>query len=172
MNLLERRAKERLDCYTINELYDFFSQFYVIRKERDTYIITKEKFYLQDSDISIEIKAYGDIIYSNEILICTWANGFGYNQKALHLEYTDMPSYKNKTERIYEWYIVDRSITSYTRIDKSDILPMLVDFIMENDDDRYAKPIPLKRSLVIDSLMKNKTNNEKIYRENKRISRF
>ena len=170
MNLIERREKEKLDCYTIEEIYNFFNQFYEISREYSNYIVVKEKFYLQNSDVSIEIKAYGNEIYSNDtfistwvngneiyskdIFISTWGNGFGFKQKALHLEYIER-KINEDDECIYEWYIVDRSISSYIRIDKKDILPMLVDFIMEYDEDRYAKPIPLKRSLTLDGLLKN-----------------
>lgn len=155
MAIEERRAKRNLDCYTIEEFYDFFKQFYEIsREEYSNYIVVKEKFYLQNSDVSIEIKAYGNEIYSNDIFISTWGNGFGFKQKALHLEYIER-KINEDDECIYEWYIVDRSISSYIRIDKKDILPMLVDFIMEYDEDRYAKPIPLKRSLTLDGLLKN-----------------
>jgi hypothetical protein len=152
MNLIERREKEKLDCYTIEEIYNFFNQFYEMRREYSNYIVVKEKFYLYDSDVTIEIKAYGDDIYSNDIFISTWANGFNFKQKALHLEYTERKINKDD-ERIYEWYIVDTSISSYIKIDKKDILPMLVDFIIENDEERYEKPIMLRRNLILDSLL-------------------
>jgi hypothetical protein len=152
MNLIERREKEKLDCYTIEEIYNFFNQFYDMRREYSNYIVVKEKFYLYESDVSIEIKAYGNEIYSNDIFISTWGNGFGFKQKALHLEYTER-KINEDDERIYEWYIVDRSICSYTRIDKKDILPMLVDFIFENDEERYEKPLMLRRNLILDGLI-------------------
>jgi hypothetical protein len=69
MNLIERREKEKLDCYTIEEIYNFFNQFYEISREYSNYLVVKEKFYLQNSDVSIEIKAYGNEIYSNDVKI-------------------------------------------------------------------------------------------------------
>ena len=159
MTLDEKRLKARLDCYTIEEICDFFLQFYDIGYDYDKNIILKKTLNLYKSDISIRLSSFIRPKTSNdrlvhEIMLSTFStyenqNGI-YSQKYLHLEYTCR---YNDFDNYY-WFIVDRSESSYVLIKKEDILMCMVDFIIEYEDIKYYKlPIQLKRQLTLDKLL-------------------
>ncbi len=156
MSVKERRAKRNLDCYTIEEFYDFFKQFYEITTEYDNHIILKKTFNLHKSDVTIILHSFNDENRKvHEIRLYTWAGGWSHRQNGIHLEYTYR--YNKEEEKysdIYDWYIVDRSVGSYIKIEKSDILPTMVNFIIENEDsEHYELPLQLKRQLILDQLI-------------------
>lgn len=159
MTLDEKRLKERLDCYTIEEICDFFLQFYDIGYDYDKNIILKKTLNLYKSDISIRLSSVIRPKTSNDRLVheiilsteSTYENQNGiYSRKYLHLEYTcQYNDYDN-----YYWFIVDRSESSYVLIKKEDILMCMIDFIIEYEDTKYYKlPIQLKRQLTLDKLL-------------------
>jgi hypothetical protein len=149
MNIEDRRQKARAECYTIEEIVDFFLQFYDIGYEYDKDIILKKTLNLYKSDISIRLSSFIRPNTSNdrlvhEIILSTFStyenkNGI-HSQKYLHLEYTCQ---YNDLDNYY-WFIVDRYESSYVLIKKEDILMSMVDFIIENESKGYKPPVQLK----------------------------
>jgi hypothetical protein len=151
MNVEERRDKARIECYTIEEICDFFSQFYNISYNYERGIILRKTLTLYESDIIITLcsldrpKPYDRLVH--EITIVQW-----YSGKSLQLEYT--PRYSPLTDiDNYEWFIVDRSITKHLSISKEDILMTIIDFIIENESKDYKLPVQLKRQLTLDKII-------------------
>jgi hypothetical protein len=150
MNLEERRHKARIECYTIEEICDFFSQFYDMEYGYDRDIILKKTLNLRQSDISIRLSSFirPNTIYDrlvHEILLTTYDR---YTPKHLHLEYTTRPDNDN-----YQWFIVNYYQSSFVKIKKEDILMSMVDFIIENESKYYKVPIQLKRQLTLDKII-------------------
>lgn len=160
MTVEERRAKAKIDCHTIDEICDFFKQFYDISYETDREIILKKTLNLHKSDITIRIHSFlspngrEDHRLVHEIVMYTWAGGWSHRQKGIKLEYTYL--YDKETKIFgdtYDWYIVDRSISSFIKIEKEDILMIMINFIYENEDKMYELPLPLKRQLILDKMI-------------------
>jgi hypothetical protein len=151
MNLEERRNKAIIECYTIEEICDFFSQFYDMEYEYDREIILKKTLNLRQSDISIRLSSFirPNTIYDrlvHEILLTTYDR---HTPKHLHLEYTTRPdNYDN-----CQWFIVNYYQSSFVKIKKQDILMSMVDFIIENESKYYKVPIQLKRQLTLDKII-------------------
>jgi len=83
----ERKELRRKNCYTFNQLYKFFSSFYDISTRYEDNIIDKRKWTLHESDIDFTLKSYNDEKLVTDFLACTWAGGWEYKRKAIHLEW-------------------------------------------------------------------------------------
>lgn len=152
MTLEERKELKRKNCYTFKELYDFFSSFYEISTRCDNTIIDERKWNLYKSDIEFTLKSYGNEKLVTDFLACTWAGGWSYKQKAIHLEWLAYDeAKKERYEGEYAWYKVDYSKGEYTKVD--DFLSSIVDFIIENEEEHYEKPYSLKRDLKLKQLL-------------------
>lgn len=152
----QRKELRRKNCYTFSQLYDFFSSFYGISTRCEDSIIDKRKWTLHKSDIEFTLKSYGDEKLVSDFLACTWAGGWEYKQKAIHLEWMAYDEVENKRTYLsdnmkYAWYKVDYSKGEYIKVD--DFLSEIIDFIIENDEDHYEKPYCLKRELKLKQLL-------------------
>lgn len=157
MTVEERKELRRKNCYTFNQLYEFFNSFYNMSCKYDNSIIDERKWSLHESDVDFTLKSYGDEKLVTDFLACTWAGGWSYKQKTIHLEWLAYDEVKNKSYfssdiiEHYAWYKVDYSKGEYIKVD--DFLSEIIDFIIENESEHYEKPYSLKRELKLKQLL-------------------
>ena len=151
MTVEERKQKRRSDCYTFKELYEFFSQFYGISTKSDRQIGDIRDWNLHKSDIEFRLKSFNDEDLVTEFVAVTWSGGWSHRKKCLQLEYSSY-DFNDKES----WYIRDNSTYQATKINSSDFLTLIVDFIIENEEtEHYQLPLVLKRQLILNKLLDN-----------------